>query len=258
MIFSSLLPLAIAEDNFMEFGNVNFGRDFKEKSKWIIKSGAEYIQYPSSLPEYNGQHEDIKSGEVNDLNGYGLSFGRDFYIGKGFSTTITIGGYYSKTLDKVIGKGAEDIDFDFSQTRTAHLMTSYEASLGLNYIFDYKIVDVQPFIEVGVGAGSVEVEKEYTRVGFSFETNGAENYNVKTKEDFLQSRISLGVNFISYKGLMSYIKASTLIYSKTNRETNGSIKKFGEATETDVSSKEDNVDETESVTMISIGIGRYF
>jgi hypothetical protein len=242
----------------MEFGNVNFGRDFKEKSKWVFKSGVELINYPSVLPEFDGQHENISDSERNELNGYGLSFGRDFYISNGFSTLLSFGAYYSKTLDTTIGKAAEDIDLDFSETRTAHQLSAYEASVALNYIFDYKIVDVQPFVEFGVGVGTAKTQKEYNSIGLTSVTNGSEDYDVTVDEDFSLTRISLGVNLISYKGLMSYLKLTSMQISKTDRKTEGSSKAYQSSTVVDISSKETGLKESETVTMVSVGIGRYF
>ena len=59
LIFCLLSSSVFAADNFLEFGDVNFGRDFKEKSKWSIKSGMSYIRYPSVFPEFDGVHENI-------------------------------------------------------------------------------------------------------------------------------------------------------------------------------------------------------
>ncbi len=247
-----------ASDNFMEFGNVNFGRDFKEKSKWIVKAGVDYIQYPAVLPKFEGQHETIESKSTDDLNGYNLSFGRDFYIGGGFSTLFSIGAQYSRTVDKVIGKAAEDIDLDFSQTTTAYQVSILEASLAFNYMLDYKIVDIQPFIEFGVGAGQSELEKEYKSIGLSTVTDGDEDYDMKVKEDFALTRVSLGVNLISYKGLMSYFKFTGISYLKTNRETTGRYKAYQTSSVTEVKNQEDDLSETATVGMVSVGIGRYF
>lgn len=253
-----ILSSQASNENFMEFGDINFGRNFKEKSKWIIKTGMGYIKYPSALPSFNGVHENIKTGETNELNSYAFSFGRDFYIAHSWSTSLFLGGLYSKTLDKVLGKAASDIDIDFSHTRTAHLLVGYEAALALNYIFDYKLLDIQPFIEFGAGVGSAEVEKEYTRLGLAIEESGDENYNVKTKEEFNFTRLSVGVNFVSYKGLMSYFKATSMQMLKTSRKVTGTTKALGSPTVTNVSSHNSNLNESEVVTVLEIGIGSYF
>lgn len=250
--------LGLAADNFLEFGDVNFGRDFKEKSKWIFKLGSETIHYVSKFPEYKGEHVTVESEEADNVNGYGLSLGRDFYLGGGVSTSFQISGLYSKTLDKVTGKAAKDINIDFSEVRTAHQMTAYEASFALNYLFDYKVVDIQPFIEFGAGAGEVLNQKEYHRRGFPSETEGSEEYNVSVKEKFALTRLSIGINFISYKGLMSYIKVSSVPIFITKRETDGRTNLKGTAVYQDVSSKDSSLNEKQNLTMISIGIGSYF
>jgi hypothetical protein len=254
----SIPSLGWSKDNFLEFGDINFGRDFKEKSKWLFKSGAELINYPTVLPEFDGEHENIGDSERNELNGYGLNFGRDFYLTNGFSTLITVGAYYSKTLDKTIGKAAQDIDLDFSETRTAHQLSAYEAAIAFNYIFDYKIVDIQPFIEVGAGVGSAKTEKQYKSIGLTSVTNGSENYDVTVNEDFTFSRVSLGVNLISYKGLMSYLKLTSMQIDKSSRKIEGNSNAYQSATVIDISSDEKNLKESETVTMVSVGIGRYF
>lgn len=250
---------SFAKSNFMEFGNVNFGRDFKDKSKWYLKLGSETIRFASNLPEYKGEHVSVEDGEVDDLNGYGLSFGRDFYLGAGVSTSFSIGAYYSKTLDKIIGKAAKDIDLDFAETRTAHQLTAYEAAVSLNYLFDYKVVDIQPFIEAGIGAGEVITEKEYYRLGIDgFETNGSEEYDVSVRETFALTRISLGVNFISYKGLMSYFKVTTMPLVVSDRETDGQSNVKGSATIIDLNNNESGVNDNKTLTLVSVGIGSYF
>lgn len=260
IIFSLFSMQAFCASNFMEFGNVNFGRDFKEKSKWLFTLGSETIRYTATLPVYKGEHETIDDKEVNDLNGYSLSLGRDFYIGKGISTTFTLHAYYSKTLDKIIGKAASDIDLNFSETRTAHQLTAYEASLGINYLIDNKIIDVQPFFEVGAGAGQVKVEKQYSRIGFSApnEIDGSEEYDVSVLEKFAFTRLSLGVNFISYKGLMSYIKLSSAPIVIASRETEGVTNIKGSAIFNKIDKTEKDLNEIQNLGILSIGIGGYF
>ena len=245
-------------DNFLEFGNVNFGRDYKEKSKWHMRMGSEQLSYQAKLPPFSGKHREIKAQETDIVNGYGLSIGRDFYLGWGISTQFNIGGYYSNSVHKIIGKAAEDIDIDFAETRTNYQINAYESSLSFNYLFDYRVVDIQPFIEAGAGAGTSKLEKRYKRMGLPSETNGSENYLANIEESFAFSRVSLGVNFISYRGIMSYLKFSSVQMLKLSRETEGSSNAFGTAAIVDVYSKEDNLKESVTTTLISVGVGRYF
>ncbi len=260
-IFLSLILVSFnvfSSENFMEFGDINFGRDFKEKSKWLLKSGAEYIKYPYVLPEFKGEHEEFGDDEFDELNGYGLGVGRDFYLGNGFSSLVSLNFYYSKTLDKTIGKAAEDIDFDYSNTRIAHEMYAAEASIALNYIYDFKVVDVQPFIEVGFGLGQNKIQIEYSTLGFTGEDNSSEDYDVTVTEEFALSRASIGVNFISYKGLMSYLKFTTMGVVKASRESVGESNLRGSSTVVKYDENESNLSESEAISMVSIGIGRYF
>mgnify|MGYP003686184625 FL=1 len=222
------------------------------------RQGVEYINYPVTLPEFEGEHQSYDKSEKDDLNGYGLSFGRDFYIANGFSTLISVNFYYSKTLDKKIGKAAEDIDFDYAFTRSSHELVAYEGSLAINYIFDYKLVDVQPFIELGLGVGQNKVSKEYRTLGFTDVADSSEDYDVNVKEDFALTRASIGINFISYKGLMSYIKLTTVSILKTTRETEGESNLRGSAAIVSYDANETGLSESKTMTMASVGIGRYF
>ena len=138
--------------NFLEFGDDDFGRNFKEKSTWIMKAGADYIQYPVSLPTFVGQHDKFTVGDIDSINASTVTVGRDFYLGGGVSTAFFVGGFFGDNKAIRVGKAAADIDLDFSNTTSNYKTSGYEASVAINYIFDYKVVDVQPFIEVGARA----------------------------------------------------------------------------------------------------------
>lgn len=249
-----------ADEGFMMFGDKNFANEKTEKSKWLFKFGMEYMQYVTSLPEYDGKFESISKGDKADILGFGLGFGREFYLGKGISTTFLISGVYQKSLDKKIGKAAEDIDYDLSNVRDAQYIYNYEASLSLNYLMDYKLVDVQPFVDFGAGLGKAEIEKEYIKKkeAPADSDNTTEDYDVRTKEDFLFTRIGLGVNFIHYKGFMSYMKVSSMMIQVTDRETTGNSNLSGTTTVVDYEGTESNLDETEIITTAQIGMGYLF
>lgn len=257
-LFWFLSSLSFAQDNFLEFGDVNFGRNFKDKSKWNFRLGGEVFNYIGKLPEYDGQHFATDGEENQSVNGYSLSVGRDFYLGGGVSTSIYINGYHSNTLDKVVGKAARDINLEVSEVRNSYKMNAYEASIAFNYLFDYSVVDIQPFVELGLGAGTMLNEILYQRRGLPGEINGSELYDVKVEETFDFSRISLGVNFISYKGLMSYLRVSTMPIVVGARQINGQTNVKNSATIINLDTKESSIEEARSLTMISLGVGSYF
>jgi hypothetical protein len=250
---------AYAVTDFLEIGDKDFKKEKQHESKWLVKLGFDLIQYPTSLPEFEGKHDSVETGEVRNTYGSSLGVARDFNIGSGFSTTLGLSGFYHRDHDKDIGKGAEDIDIDFSETRTSQRIHGGELSISLNYLFENKHVNIQPFLELSGGVGESQVEKEYTRDELpSIETNGTEDYDVVQDESFNYTKIGFGLNFISRYGIVSYVKASMMSLTKTDRETEGESNVFGSAVIKDESSKENGINENESVMSASAGIGYYF
>lgn len=247
----------MADDNFLSFGNKNYAEEKTEKGKWFLKTGMEYLRYQSTFPEYSGKHEEFEENEQEDIWGYGLYFGREIYFGAGISSSITIGAAYHKTLNKEVAKAAEDIDFDVANTRRGHQVLSYEATMSINYLFDNKIVDVQPFIEGGIGLGNARIEKYYQRKPVE-STAAAEEYDVVTEEKFTYTKLSIGVNFISFEGISSYFKVSTILTNISERETTGDSNLFGTTAQVTYDSNETGLNETLSMTMASIGLGYMF
>lgn len=245
-------------EEFLEFGDKNFAAEKTEESKWMLRSGFQFLSYPTALPEFDGQHDKTQTGDLNDLYGLNLAVGREIYWGAGLSSTLLIGGTYFRGIDRNVGIAAEDIDLDVANTRISSAIYTYEASLSLNYLFDNEVVDFQPFVEFGAGAGNAQVEKEYTRKALPTETNGSEDYDIRTDEDFLFSRVSLGLNIISFKGIVTYLKVSALSLSKTNRKTTGSSKLYNSATVVNQNANEENLSESETLTTATIGMGYLF
>lgn len=245
---------ALMEMDFLNFDNIKI--DY-EKSHWFFKTGLEYIKYESTFPEFEGQHETIEENEQQDIFGYGLYFGREFYFGKGVSSSLTLGGFVSKTISKDIGKAARDIDFDMATVRRAHQIGQAEATLSLNYLIDNEVLDVQPFIEGGLGVGSATIEKQYQREpveGASF----AEDYDVKTEEQYTFSKISVGANVIASNGVSSYFKVSMMTTLISERETTGDSNAYGTTTVVNQDKSEENLTDTSNMLMASIGLGYLF
>lgn len=249
---------SIDKDNFLNFGDAEFSKESSEKSVWIFKSGLEYLKYESSLPEYSGVHEGIEKGDKRDLWGLGISFGRDFYLTSGLSSTFSLDVSYFKSLDKENAKAAEDIDLDIANVRDGHFVYTAGGSLALNYLIDYKLVDVQPFIEFGAGLGKAEVEKDYTKKSLTQTATDVENYSAKTVENFTYSSMSLGVNFISYKGITSYIKGTAKQIVILNRESTGKLQALGSTTFTSLDNEEKDLSESKTMLSASLGLGIAF
>jgi len=245
------------EDNFLSFGNKNFAKEKSKKSKWSFKTGAEYIGYKGSLPRFVGVHDTIRNGDLQDVLGIGFSFGREFYLGRGFALGLGLGLTYAKTLSRDISNAASDLDIEIANTRRSHLFTTGEIQGSISYLFDNKFVDIQPFVEGAMGIGFAELDYEYNREPEDG-ANSDENYRARSDEAFALTKFSLGLNLISYKGLVTYIKVTTAMLLINNRDIDGSVKPAGVTGRTDLSSSSGDIEETSFLTMASLGLGYLF
>jgi hypothetical protein len=248
---------AIKDIGMLEAGNKNFTAEKAEESKWLFKVAMEYMKYPTALPDYTGENESVKNGALQDITGMGLGFSREFYIGSGFSANLNIGTFYFKTLNKKIGQATKDYDIEIASVRDGYYVYGYDAAVSLNYIFDNKYVDIQPFVELGLGAGHGEIEKKYNRENIQAITDGEELYDVTTDENFTFTKLSFGVNFVGYKGLMSFLKVSSMMMNKTDRKTKGTTSVEGSG-DVSIDTNEKNLTESEAVTTAQLGIGYFF
>ena len=253
-----ILPSVFAADEFLEFGDKEFAIKKTEKSKWTIRSGFQFIDYPLALPEFNGQHNNTTEDDTAGTYGISIGLGREFYWGAGLSSTLLFSGAYHKSIVKESGQAAEDIDVEVSNTRLDSQVVTYEGSLSLNYLFDYKVVDIQPFIEFGAGAGAANIEKKYTRKELPTETNGSELYFARSEEDFIYSRLALGVNIIAYDGFVSYLKLNSYQMVKQSIEITGESNAFGSATTNNLNSEDKDFNQTVQVYSASLGMGYMF
>lgn len=249
---------AFGVDEFLEFGDKNFAKNKTEKSKWTIRSGFQFIDYPLALPEFDGQHDNTTENDTAGTYGVSFGFGREFYWGAGLSSTLLFSGSYYKSIVKNVGQAAEDIDVEVSNTRLDSQVAMYEASLSLNYLFDNKVVDLQPFVEFGMGAGLANIEKEYTRKELPTETNGAESYFARSEEDFIFSRVALGLNLIAFDGFVSFLKLNAYQMVKQSIEVTGESNAFGSATINDLNSEDKDFNQSEQVYSAALGMGYLF
>lgn len=258
VLLTSLVTSASAAE-FMEFGTKDFKSKKLRDSKWIFDTGANFVQYPTTLPEFTGTHESVKKDSQANIYGLTLGFGREFFLGAGVSTTVKLNGFYSKTLEKNVGQAAEDVDIDLAEKYDVNMVYGTDATISLNYLFENSIVNVQPFVEFGAGTGASRIEKKYSFRGVtgSATASNPELYDIAMEETFNYAKTSVGLNFISNSGIVSYIKATRLGLNVSSRETTGSIQTQGNA-KTSADSKQTNLDESLEVVSASLGMGFLF
>jgi len=245
----------VLASEFMEIGSKDFKSKKIKQSRWQFDIGAHYLKYPAGLPSFNGKHAKIKSDTEYELLGLGLGVGPEIMVGKGFSITIKVGGFYSKFVDKITGQAAQDIDYKVATTESDHSVYGAEASVSLNYMIETSIINVQPFIEMGAGSGKSTLDKDYEYTGLSSDGSDKEEYTAKMEEDFAYARATVGVNFISHTGIISYIKASNMAMNIIDRKVKGSSTIGSTVSSLDSDGK---VDESSSVFSASLGIGYLF
>lgn len=261
-LLTALLTLSVTSvsaSEFMEFGAKNFKSTKMKESKWVFDVGANYMAYPTTLPGFKGTHANIEENSDHDIYGINLGFGGELYFGAGLSSTIKIGGFYSKTMNETTGKAAKDVDIDLAEKSTDHMVSGGEASISLNYLFETKSYGIQPFAEFGLGAGTAQVEQRYSYEGLEGGTNpNPESYDVKVEEGFSYARSTVGLNVISATGILFFTKVSRLGMVVNKREVKGTIKTAAKSSEQDVSSKKTDINESNEVFMATLGMGFLF
>ena len=246
------------ENDFLSFGNKDFVKEKSKKNKWSFKLGAEYIGYKASFPEFSGINDSFRSGDLQDVLGIGFSFGREFYLGRGFSAGLGLGLTYAKTLSRDIDNAAADLDIEIANTRRSDLITTGEIQGSISYLFDNKLVDVQPFLEGSIGLGFAKLDYEYNREDLENMNNMDESYRASSDEVFTLTKLSLGLNLISYKGLVTYIKVTTAMLLYNDQDIEGRFKPAGTTAVTDLTPADDNEKQTAFITMGSLGLGYLF
>jgi hypothetical protein len=243
---------------FMEFGAKDFKSKKMDKSRWALELGGNYMQYPTALPSFKGAHANIKNEQDYDVYGLNLAFGREFYLGANVSMSAKVGGFYSKTMSDTKAKAAKDIDLDLASIKNDHMVYGTDATVSLNYMIETSIIGIQPFIEFGVGAGQSAIEKTYDYKGLAGSLNpNPESYNMKSNELFGYNKSSVGINFVGFSGMTSFLKVTRLGMNVNEREYKGSIKTASDTSKQPVNSKSNPNDSLE-VMMVSLGLGFLF
>lgn len=262
-LLTTLLALTVSTagaSEFMEFGAKNFKSTKLKKSKWVFDLGANYMAYPTTLPAFKGAHATIDENQDHQIYGINLGFGGEVYLGAGLSSTIKVGGFYSKTMNETVGKAAKDVDIDLAEKATDHLVSGGEASISLNYLFETKAVGIQPFAEFGVGAGTAKIEQRYSYKGLEGGTDpNPESYEAKVEEGFSYARTTIGLNVISATGILFFTKVSRLGMVINEREVTGSIQTSAKSSKSDISTgKKKDLNESNEIFMATLGMGFLF
>lgn len=204
---------AVSADNFMEFRS-DQNENFKVKrSKWLVDIGAKYIGYQVDAPAFDAQHADVDAEDTLTTYSFGLGLGREFYLGKSFSVSIKASAFIAGNSKEQVGNAAEDLEYVLSTYKESYDILGQEFSASLNYIFEGKIVHIQPFFEFGAGRGTTTLSREYSDNGIDSDPDQdgdylPQEYSYAADEDFLFTRITLGVNFLSNYNINSFIKIS--------------------------------------------------
>lgn len=255
LILISLLSFsALAFDKeFLEFGEKDFQSKIK-KNNWMVDVSAQYIQYESRLPEYTGEHLKVEDNDLYDMFGVNIAIGKEFYFFSDFSLAFKTALFYNSNQQDTTGQAAKDIEVDLTRDRTDYRMYGTQADLYLNYLIELKSINIQPFIGTGIGFGIAELERKYTFDGISTASPAipSESYTADLREEFTYINANIGVSFISRSGLITSLKLTRIDTIKTNREVDGEIDG------TPFSTKEDNLDESVTNYMASLGVGFFF
>lgn len=250
----ALSAISYSSDEFMEFGEKGYFDKNKKESKILFEMGANYIDYPTALPSFSGKHQSYNQDKKVYIWGTDLTWGYEQHLFGSLSTTLRFGGFYNKTFDETKGQAAKDIKIDKAFVQSKYEIYGAQASLSLNYLVDNSVLPFQPFVEFGLGKGFSVIDETYDFKGAG--TDPKEKYDVNVKEDFASAKVSVGINFISSKGLFSYFKASqaSLLFNRRKINTDISVGGVDDARNGD--STESN--KTASSTSYALGLGILF
>lgn len=228
-IYSLLLAFSLSSfAGFLEVGDKQFSKTKLKESRWDIAISADMLRYGAVFPLFDGKYEQVKDGMSYDLYGANVNFGREFYFGAGFSTEIKLGVMSINNSEEKKGLGSEDVKITISDLEVKHSGQLGYAGIDLGYLIETKYVIFQPFIGAEFGVGKVTAEKNYKAEAIPTITNSDELYDFRVVEDVNFNRLSLGVKFISFKGIYSVFKVSSTTFSPSKRVTTGTYKKYGE------------------------------
>lgn len=214
----------LADDTFMEINSTQNEVSTIKQSKWLVDIGTRYIGYKAEFAAFKGEHADIESEETMTTYSFNLGVGREFYLGSNLSVSIKGSGFYSNNSNEEVGNAAEELEYVLSTFKEQYEINGQELSASINYLFENRAIHIQPFFEFGVGRGTTKVSKELNDKGIpatptpSTDDYPPETYTYKSSEDFIFTRLTIGVNFLSNYNINSYLKVSQNSVNVSNRD----------------------------------------
>lgn len=216
------------------------------KSNWVSTFGFEAQGLPV---ERNFQGLGKSFQDKNEmLAGARLGFGRDFYLGKGFTTRTQVEGYFVGTLfepkksvtseDKKAENSYSQKDGNIWGGEISQVLSHVSEFNAPNFIGDHKIkMYFEPFLEAGIGMGKTNFRFDYL---MNTQTV-AEKYRKVLDNTFLSQKVSIGVNIISNTGYFLTLKASQLAHRITDSKSYEMVGQNGAMSRRDVDQKDDSV-----------------
>ncbi|MGK0368117.1 MAG: hypothetical protein ACI9QD_001258, partial [Thermoproteota archaeon] len=217
------------------------------------------LQYSPKI-SFVSKKEDVnralqKENEV--LPGINIGYAREMRIGKGFSWSFKLGGFYNKGWDEQVDIASADLDVAVKNLKKDMSVYGGETMVSLNYQFNAFGLTMQPFLQAGFGRALSK-----TNVSYEYELSTLiENYKDTIDEDINFAKFGLGLNFISNSGIYSYIALHQHNFEVINRKTDGTalsstnVSSPGSATAT----KTDNaVSEASKYYAFTLGFGYRF
>lgn len=206
-------------------------RDFNpHESHWTSIFAFETMKYETPF-EFSGVR---KSFSPNDQEIFGarLGIGREFYLGKGLTTTSRVEGYYLGTLFSKKTTANPELDIEFANYKRTSSVYGFDLCQALGLMFDFKtknpfletysVFTLEPFIEAGLGVGQA-----YNRVSYRYDTSIQEDYRHSVADTLANARVGAGLNLTSNDGYFLFLRATVNRYDIISRKSSGAIRQSG-------------------------------
>lgn len=232
----SLSAIAATEKRNVMYEDIIDSRAYvARKSHWETTFGLEGMKY--DLPfNFPGAKKTINPGD-KELWGGRLGLGRQFYLGKGFTTTTKGEAYYMGTLFvRNLNAGPEASDDNVKEFKQTGQILGLDFTQSIGHIFEMKTkgplgdwhnMTIEPYIEAGAG-----MARAFNKVNYSYNLTPNEAYKQSVEDQLVNVRFGLGVNVASSQGVFFFAKVTQNHYDITQRKLKTSINNASSTKET--------------------------